>query len=196
MTYSCLCVRCDSLEYIECIPLSTLNESGSASAADAPVPGVDGGQVASEGENMNVRHVLVPLAAAGALLVISAAPAFAAGPPVPAGCSFDQATGVLTCVTTTASTSIIGPFTTNGYVVARTTFGGVTGTQICQNVYGHAERFINLADVSLDITVTTTRTTEEHGLNGKVFDTSTSALTRLDSVVRTAGAVGCNLSRR
>ena len=122
---------------------------------------------------MNIRRVLVALAAAGALLVIGAVPALADGPPVPPGCSFDQATGVLTCVSTTTTTSTAGPFTTNGPVPASTTFGGFTGTQLCALIPAGAIR-VTLTNLVLVESVTATTTTEQHGLHGEVFDTSTS----------------------
>lgn len=59
-------------------------------------------------------------------------PSTTARPPVPAGCNFDQATGVETCVTTTSSISTIGPF--SGHFAGNDTFDGFTITQICDAV--------------------------------------------------------------
>jgi hypothetical protein len=142
---------------------------------------------------MSIRRILAALAVAGALLVAGAAPAFAAGPPVPAGCSFDQATGVLTCVTTTTTTSAIGPFSTIGAVPVSTTFDGVTGQQIVNTVFpGFGCIEVALQNATFSATFMTTTTTERHGLHGKVFDTSTS--TSLTSLTRTGGGVGCETS--
>jgi hypothetical protein len=120
----------------------------------------------------------VAAAAAGVSLVAGAAPAFASGPPVPAGCTFDQAIGVETCVTaTTGTTSTVGPFTTNDVPVS-TTFAGVTGAQLCDLIVpGLSLTGIRLAGLTFDETTTTTTTIERHGLNGKVFDTSTTTST-------------------
>jgi hypothetical protein len=134
---------------------------------------------------VRIRHGFAVLAiAAGAFAVTGAAPAFADAPPVPPGCSFDQATGVETCVTTTTTTSTAGPFYTTGFVPATTTFGGVTGQQICDLYEGNGTpwEYIRLSGLSLKETVTTTTTTERHGLNGKVFDTSTSTSTSLTGI--------------
>lgn len=138
---------------------------------------------------MNIRYVLVALATAGASLVIGAAPAFASGPPVPPGCSFDQ--GVLTCATTTTTTNTIGPFSTDGVsYLASDTFGGFTGEQICEVNTGIGGAIsINMSGVTLAETVTTTTTTERHGLNGNVFNTSTS--TSPPSLTGVQGAIGC-----
>jgi hypothetical protein len=136
---------------------------------------------------MSIRHVVAALTVAGASLA-GAAPALADGPPVPPGCSFDQATGVLTCVTTTTTVSTVGPLTTGGD--PSSTYGGVSGTQICDFYYGVSAPWtsISMTDVSLSETVTTTTTTERHGLHGKVFDTSTSTSTSLTGLVLPAGS--------
>ena len=125
---------------------------------------------------MNIRCILATLAMTGALLAAGAVPAFAGGPPVPPGCSFDQATGVLTCVTATTTASTIGPITTNGMVPADSTFDGFTGVQICIDGLGvpAGPSFVQFSDLVLGVTIATTTTTEQHGLHGKVFDTSTS----------------------
>jgi hypothetical protein len=143
---------------------------------------------------MNIRHVLAASAVAGGLLVAGAAPAFAAsGPSLPAGCTFDQATGVETCVTTAAVTGTFGPFATPGAdangssgapVPGSDTFGGATGTQICDTYDNSSYPWggVYMFGVSFTGTVTTTTTTVRHGLNGKVFDTSTSQSASLKSV--------------
>lgn len=133
---------------------------------------------------MKIRHGFAILAAAaGASLVMGAAPAFADGRPVPSGCSFDRAIGVLTCVTTTTATSTVGPITTNGWVDASTTFGGFTGVEICDvGAFRESWKLIAMRGISLVETVSTTTTIERHGLHGKVFDTSTSTSTTLTHV--------------
>jgi hypothetical protein len=125
---------------------------------------------------MNTRHILAALAVAGALVTASASPALAQGPRVRSGCSFSR--GVLTCVTESTFKEVIGPFTTNGFVPASTTFDGITGAQICANFEGNALPFeqVNFDALVLDATFLRMTTTESHGLgNGKVFATSTSA---------------------
>jgi hypothetical protein len=148
---------------------------------------------------MNVRSVAVALAAAGALLAGGAAPAFASGPPVPAGCNFDQATSVLTCTTTT--TTQVGPITTTDQGLGTglagstpvywnsvsTTFDGFTGQQLCNLFVGSGSNPTVIMMLNVDLAVTTTTTTEGHGLNGKVF--ATSATTSLK--VSSADAYGC-----
>jgi hypothetical protein len=126
---------------------------------------------------MKIRHILVAMTVAGALLVAGAAPALAwGGPPVPPGCTFDQATGVLTCTTTTTSTITAGPFNcTVATCEPPATFGGFTTDQICQFNGTPASAATVFIDVTLIETVTTTTTTEQHGLNGKIFNTSTSS---------------------
>lgn len=119
----------------------------------------------------------------GFVLGVGAVPAFADGPPVPAGCTFNQATGVLSCVTSSSTTTTVGPFTTNGFVAASTTFGRFTGAQICTAELGGSYAKILLTGALLTETVTTTTTTLQHGLHGKVFDTSTSTSTSLTNVI-------------
>jgi hypothetical protein len=127
------------------------------------------------GNNLDICHGVIALAATGVSLVLNVVPAYA-NPSVPSGCQFDQGAGVQTCTTTTITSSTVGPYITNGYVPASTTFGGVTGEEICAvldpGVY-YTE--VELHNVSLDVTITTTTTTQRHGLNGKVFQTSTAA---------------------
>ena len=45
---------------------------------------------------------------------------------------------MLTCVTTTSTTTTVGPFTTDGNVSTSDTFGGFTGLQICNDLFGTA----------------------------------------------------------
>ena len=145
--------------------------------------------------NVQVRYGLAALAIAGGALAASAAPALAAGPPVPPGCSFDQATGVETCVTTTTTTTTYGPVSTSGS--ASTTVGGVTGQQICTVAAGPGNyTSFNLSNIVLNETVTTTTTTQRHGLNGKVFSTSTATSTTLNSLQPGPGngsGIGCGI---
>jgi hypothetical protein len=142
---------------------------------------------------MKIRHVLAASALAGGLLAVGAAPAFAAGPPVPPGCTFDQATGVETCVTTTAVTGTFGPFSTpsTGDDPTSDTFDGATGLQLCDAEFGALPwAVIGMNSVSFTGTVTTTTTTERHGLNGEVFDTSTSKSASVNSLSADA-QIGC-----
>lgn len=125
---------------------------------------------------MKIRHLLAAFAAAGALLAAGAVPAFAAGPPVPAGCTFDQSDGVLTCVTATSTTDVtVGPVE-SASITSPTTVGPFTITQFCDfadqtsQIYTHAQFF----ELTVTGTVTTTTSTERHGLAGEVFNTSTS----------------------
>jgi hypothetical protein len=125
-----------------------------------------------------LRSGFVALGVVTASLVLGMAPAFAAGPPVPAGCSLTQ--GVLTCTTTTTTTGTEGPFSTQGaFVPASTVFGDYTGAQICIATYGPEPAGGDYTSLSLDntyvtATVTTTTTRQSHGLHGKVFVTSSS----------------------
>lgn len=123
---------------------------------------------------MRVRRVVLALGAVTASAVLTAAPAFAGGPPVPAGCTFDQTDGVLSCITGSSTTTTTeGPFTTDGGVPVSTTFAGVTGLQLCDVSGTENWTGIGLDDVSFTETVTTTTTTQRHGLHGKLFSTST-----------------------
>jgi hypothetical protein len=139
-----------------------------------------------------VRSGLVAFGVVAASWVLGVAPALAAGPPVPAGCSFNQ--GVLTCTTTTTGTGTEGPFNTQGvFVPASTVFGDYTGAQICIATYGSEPPggyYINLRldNTYVAGTVTTTTTTENHGLHGKVFATSSSTSSASLSI---SGAVTC-----
>ena len=140
---------------------------------------------------MNMRHGLAGLVVAGvSMFATGAVPAFAAGPPVPAGCAFDQATGVLTCITTTTSATTAGPFT--GGVIGNFTVGGFTAAQICAAA-GMPDDEASYIDLTLTETVATTTTTERHGLHGKVFHTSTS--TAGPSLSGVQGQLSCASSR-
>jgi hypothetical protein len=114
--------------------------------------------------------------AGGAVLGVGvgATPAFAAGPPVPAGCTFDG--GVLTCVTSAAAQTHLGPFDP---VAPVTTVGGFTAAQICDllNAPFSADTIHVVTGPGFLLTesVTTTTTTMRHGLHGKVFSTSSTA---------------------
>jgi hypothetical protein len=134
------------------------------------------------------RHGFALLAAtAGVSLIMGAAPAFAAGPPVPAGCTFDQSDGVLTCVTSTTATMTAGPFSTPSYpalVSISVSVGGFTGLQICDALSSPAIAWGRYAfSGTFTETVTTTTTTEQHGhgLHSKVFATSTTTSATLDN---------------
>jgi hypothetical protein len=123
---------------------------------------------------VKIRHLLAALATAGALLAAGAVPAFAAGPPVPNGCTFDQSDGVLTCVTATSTTPVTFSDSSDA-IIAPATVGPFTVEQFCDFVrgpgtYTETEFF----DLTVNGTVTTTTATERHGLNGAVFNTSTS----------------------
>lgn len=129
------------------------------------------------------------LVGAPAMLFASATPALAEGPPVASNCTFDQATGVQTCVTTTAPiTTTYGPFTTQGSVPVNTVFGVYTGKELCQLVYGTTPWLsISLSNVSYKVTTTTTTTTENHGLRGSVFSSSSTI-----SIISFDGFIGPN----
>ena len=138
-----------------------------------------------------LRCGVLALGVVAGSLVVGAAPALAAkGPPVPAGCSFNQATGVLTCVTGTTKTVSEGPFTTSGNLPATSKFGDFTGLQICSYFYPTTvATTVGLLNVPLKGTVTTTVTSESHGLGGKVFASSTSTSSTLTTI--TAGEITC-----
>jgi hypothetical protein len=155
----------------------------------------------------NIRGVVVAVTAAGALLAGGATPAFAASAPkVPAGCSFDQAVGVLTCTSTT--TTQIGPMTTADQGLgaagvypggtyywnsANTTISGFAPAQICKMFTGHLPTVFGLYLVVVDIVTTTT--TERHGLQGRVFETSSSTSLRsgnTPSAIPGAGTIACS----
>ena len=123
---------------------------------------------------MNLRHGLAVLGVAGAVLIGGAAPALAGGPRVPQGCSFGH--GVLTCVATTTRTTTVGPFTTDGQIGASETFGGLTGTQICEGFFHIPDAVvIDMDAYSFKKNVVTTTTTKRHGLHGRVFSTVTTS---------------------
>jgi hypothetical protein len=142
-----------------------------------------------------VRNGLVALGVVAASWVLGTAPAVAAGPPVPTGCSFDQANGVLTCTTTTTTTVTEGPFTTNA-VPLSTVFGDFTGLEICLAAFGPPPypppvtwEFVGfMFDVFVTGTVTTATTTQTHGLQGKVFASSSTSSSEALSV---SGLLGC-----
>jgi hypothetical protein len=121
--------------------------------------------------------------------------AFAEGPPVPAGCTFDQANGVLTCLATTTTTSNLGPFSTKGRTVPSSeTFGGFTGVEICAYFYGGggAATGIEFWLLTLTETTTTTTRTERHGLQGRVLDTS--SVTTSSSITGLSAPLGLTCS--
>jgi hypothetical protein len=147
-----------------------------------------------------LRNGLVTLGVMAASCVVSASPALAAPKGPPAGCSLNKTTGVLTCTTTTTKTVSEGPFNTpgasisTGVIVAgtlvpgSTVFGDFTGTQICTFAHPGTQvatpAWTALTNVEVNGVITTTTTTQRHGLHGKVFATSTSTSS---SVTRLAG---------
>jgi len=137
---------------------------------------------------MNVRHGVTVLAAAGALLIAGASPALAEGPPVPPGCSFDD--GVLTCATSTTTTTTAGPFTTDGQIGATETFADLTGEEICEGFFGVPDAVaVEFTELSFTENVTTTTTTKRHGLGGPVFSTETTTTATFGT--RTGGGLTC-----
>jgi len=153
--------------------------------------------VAPQGKGIAVKiriGLAAVAAAAGAALVMGAAPAFASGPPVPAGCTFDQATGVETCVTTTSTSTNIWINTDGDLIPASTrVYDGITGAQICTELgYGSGASEVGFYNAVFVDTTTTTTTSERHGLNGRVFNTSTSASQSFTGVV--SGSLGCAYS--
>lgn len=112
---------------------------------------------------MHIRGLLAALAVAGALLVMSAAPAFASGPPLPARCGPGSSwtPGELTCVTQTTMDVSVPPGT---YGPSHVFEGGFTAAMFC----GFAGVvFFNGADTVIAVTSTTTTVT--HGMNGRVI---------------------------
>lgn len=148
---------------------------------------------------MTVRRIVIALTVVGGSLVFASTTALAAGgPKVPAGCSFDKAQGVLTCVTAATTTSQLGPETTAGlWVPASTTFDGISGTQICMAVFGgipgSSPATIEMqGSTYLTVATTVTTTTERSGMHGPVLSTSTSSATSLVGAV--SGSMGCGWS--
>lgn len=138
---------------------------------------------------MKRNAAIVVLGSAAVCMAASVTSAGASGLPTPAECSFHR--GVETCTSTAEDTVIIGPFTTDGYVYTTTTFGGVTGEQICLSFYGEDTPFRNallLSNALLTVETATTTTTRRHGVHGHVFSIATSTSTR---VVTVSGIVGC-----
>jgi hypothetical protein len=149
-----------------------------------------------------LRNGLVALGVMAASCVVGASPVLAAakGPQVPAGCSLNKTTGVLTCSTTTTTKVSEGPFNTLGasigtsgivegtVVSTSTAFGDFTGTQICMfentatQVTTRVWTEVALTNVVVNGVITTTGTTQRHGLNGKVFATSTSTSLAITSL--------------
>jgi hypothetical protein len=137
-----------------------------------------------------IRNGLVALGVVAASWVVGAAPAFATGPPVPAGCSFNQTTGVLTCTTTRTTSVTEGPFNTQ-FAVVDDVFGDYTGMQICIAALGNPPsppwNILILDNVFVTDTLTTTTTTQNHGLHGKVFATSSTS----SSALSVTGGADC-----
>ena len=148
-------------------------------------------------KRFTIGRIGFALLATGAICLSQVAGSSASGndrPPLPAGCSFNQATGVLTCVSTTTSTSRIGPFTTNGFVAGSTTFGGFSGAQVCTAIgFRFEATLVHPVNVFLDVTTATTTTTKRHGLRGSVFHTSTSTSQSLRVFIGDGGQLGCSL---
>jgi hypothetical protein len=130
---------------------------------------------------MMIRRCLAALFLAGAILLgVGTGPAFAEGPKVPSGCSFDR--GVLTCVTATTTPLSVGPVYAGNLPVS-TDFEGFTGAQICEFLGVPDAIVLDSNGVVLHGTVTTTTTTERHGLHGRVFDTSVATSTTLTNIL-------------
>jgi hypothetical protein len=124
-----------------------------------------------KGQAMRVVPGLAALAVAvGVVLGVGVTPAVA-DPKVPAGCTFDG--GVLTCVTTAVTQTTDGPFTAPTPVA---TLGGFTASQVCSTAVGRQSDYDTVQIVGpglfLTVSVTTTTTTMQHGLHGKLFRTS------------------------
>jgi hypothetical protein len=135
-----------------------------------------------------IRRCLATLLLAGGIVLgAGTVPAFAEGPPVPPGCTFDS--GVRTCVTKiSGNINTLGSFNTGEqFVQASNVFGGLTGTQICdlllagQPQLQHTWTSIRFRTPGESLTerTTTTTTDEGHGLHGEIFGTSTSTVTTL-----------------
>lgn len=131
---------------------------------------------------------LAALAIVGGL-VLGVAGTAAADPKVPDGCTF--AKGVLSCVTTSSSSKTLGPISTTDYVTPSTTFGGVTAQQICDFQFPPPGQRtgVKFTDLTLDVIVTTTTTSERHGLNGKVFNSSSVDSARITRAIMLSPAV-------
>ena len=147
-----------------------------------------------------LRNGLVALGVMAASCVVAAAPVLAAPKGLPAGCSLNKTTGVLTCSTTTKTKVSEGPFNTPGASVSTsglvegtlvpvsTAFGDFTGNQICMfentatQVTTRVWTEVALTNVVVNAVITTTSTTQRHGLNGKVFATSTSTSLSITSL--------------
>ncbi len=141
------------------------------------------------------RRVLLVLAVSVGSAVLTSTSAWAAGPKVPAGCSFDQSAGILSCTTTSTTTSQLGPETSDGqFVPASTLFDGVTGAQICDaafaGIFSGIPASIEMSGSTyLDVAVTVTTTTQRYGLHGRTFATSTVTSSTFTGIV--AGSMGC-----
>ena len=149
-----------------------------------------------------LRNGMVALGVIAASCVVGASPALAAPKGLPAGCSLNKTTGVLTCSTTTTTKVSEGPFNTPGAFISTseivegtlvpgsTVFGDFTGTQICmfENTGTQVTTGVwtALTNVVVNGVITTTTTTQRHGLNGKIFATSTSTSSSITNL--TAGS--------
>jgi hypothetical protein len=145
---------------------------------------------------MSVRRIVFALAVVGGSLVCTSTTALAVGPKVPPGCTFDQ--GRLTCTTSSVTAGQLGPETTSSqFIPADTMFDGIAGSQICIAVFGgigiSSPVSIEMdGNTYLDVTITTTTTTQRDGLNGKVVASSSSSTVSLTQVL--AGSMGCGWS--
>jgi hypothetical protein len=76
-------------------------------------------------------------------------------------------------------------------VPTSTTFGGFTGLQICDLLFGEANYTeISLENVTLTERATTTTTSQGHGLHGEIFDTSTTISNSLTNAA--TGGLDCS----
>jgi hypothetical protein len=127
----------------------------------------------AEGGNMRLAKSVIAGAAAVAVVPLGALPAYASGPSLPPGCTYNSSTHQTTCSVATTSTTYTGvgagdmssypDFPSYTTVPASSIIvGGVTGTQICAWSFGDSNWRL-FAARNLGVTVTTTTTTVSRG---------------------------------
>src|SRR5882757_7923800 len=102
---------------------------------------------------MRFARFLIGGAIAAAAVPVGALPAYAKGPPVPTGCTFNGSTGQTTCVTTQqSSTTEAGPIT----VSPSTIVNGSPAADLC---HGPSPNLVGVVLLGVTETTTTTITT-------------------------------------
>jgi hypothetical protein len=104
----------------------------------------------------------------------------------------------MTCVTTSTTTTQLGPETTNGlWVPASTTFDGIAGSQICMAVFGQIfpgaipSTIMIPGGAFLEVSITVSTVTQHYGMHGPVFATSSTESAATLTQVLSPGSMSC-----